>query len=227
MAYPISFHRVVLGGSLYAESWNTSLSFASAAGMNAVSPALLAAIAANVGTWFTAASAGINFHSAVKLVELKVNRINTSGHYEDLESMTHVYPTPLSGAASGNVPPQLAVVATLRTGADRGLANRGRMYLPPTSGVLSVGSDGRMVSGDCLRIANAVAALINTIKDAYVAVEGTGTGSGHAHVMSDRGAGARRLIERVEVGRTVDTMRSRRTSLPEDYVAAATAVDIG
>lgn len=229
MAYPHSFHRLVIFGTHYTETWNTSLSM-SGPGLPEVSPSMLAAIAAVVSPWFTSTggSGAISFLSTVKLTGIKLNRINEAGRYQDPSSQTHLYPTPLSGGAtaSTNAPPQLAVVATLLTAFDRGRASKGRMYLPPVSGAQNVGSDGRMATADALRTAMATTALLNNLRTAYVAQYGPGPDSGGAAVMSNVGAGAWHFVTKVRAGRVVDTMRSRRSSLAEDPQLASTSVAV-
>lgn len=225
MAYPSHFHRLVLGGTLYTETWNTSLSIAG--DLPEVSDTMLSNIAALISSWFT--STGLNspyFYTTTKLTEIKLNRIDTDGHYEDDVSQTWVYPTPLSGPATAapGPAPQLTPVVTLRTAVERGRANRGRMYLPPASGFANPSSDGRAVAADALRIANGVATLINSLRAAYVAQYGPGANTGVVSVMSNIGAGAQQRVTRVEVGRVIDTMRSRRSSLLEDRQQNTTAI---
>jgi hypothetical protein len=224
MTYASHFHRLVLGGTLYAETWNTSLSIIG--DLPAVSDTHLASIASVIGTWFVGpgTGTGIGFAGAVKLTEIKLNRIDTDGKYEDPISQTHIYPTPLAGTASGNPVAQVSTVATLRTAVDRGRANRGRMFLPPTFGWYSPATDGRATVSDAQRVANAVAILINNLRTAYVASYGPGANTGHVGVTSNIGLGAERLVTSVQVGRVPDTMRSRRTSLVEDRQSNSTAI---
>jgi hypothetical protein len=75
-----------------------------------------------------------------------------------------------------------------------------------------------------VRVAGAVSAFINTINLEYSNWVGGGDFGGRVSVISGTRAGAYHHVTRVEVGRVVDTMRSRRSSLPEDYQLSGTAI---
>lgn len=217
MAYPKPFYRIVIGGTIYSETWNTSLSVY-AADDQPVSPALLAAVADSVADWYSDGNAaGGQFHTQAPLTYVKVNRIGTDGRYMDPESMTHVYPTPIPGGGAGTgVAPQIAIVASLKTDFERGLASKGRMYLPPATGFINPSSDGRATTLSAERVAGSVSTLINRVNTDFETVNG-GDFGGTVAIISDKGAGAFHFVTSVVVGRVLDTMRSRRSSLDEDY----------
>jgi hypothetical protein len=225
MAYPTSFHRIVIGGTHYAETWNTSLNYAPGFANQPVDTALLTAIAGHVQTWFAGTpSSGVGFPSPVKLTYCKVNRINSAGHYQDPESHTHTYPSPVAGGGTlVYAPPQNAMVVTLRTAFERGLASKGRMYLPLPQNYAALASDGRATAAQAITIANSVTSLINNVNAAFSSWAGGGD-AGHVAIMSNVREGAFHFVTQVEAGRVVDTMRSRRTSMPEDYQPAAAAI---
>lgn len=217
MVYPKSFYRIVIGGTLYTESWNTSLQVY-AADDQPVTPELLAAVADSVEDFHVDGNvAGGQFHSQAFLTYVKVNRINALGHYQDPVSMTHDYPVPRGGGGAGTgVPPQIATVASLRTDFERGLAHRGRMYLVPAMGFTTPATDGRAPAASALRVAGAVSTLINRVNTDFATVNG-GDFGGRVAIISNKGAGAFHFVTRVECGRVIDTMRSRRSSLDEDH----------
>lgn len=218
MVYSNNFHRLVLGGTLYTERWNTSLSIIGDL-LPPVTETHLNAIGTVISNWFVGSGGANNpnFSSLVKLTDIKLNRIDVDGTYQDPVSQTLVYPTPFAGGFSGaNMPSQLACVVTLRTAVDRGRANRGRMFLPPVSGFFTPGTDGRALATDAARVSNSIATLFNSIRAAYIASYGAGDFRGNVGVTSNIGAGEERVVTRVETGRVIDTMRSRRTSLVED-----------
>lgn len=224
MAYPVTFQRLVLGGGISTERWNTSVAFYGA-DQTAVSEELLEAVATTVSTWFTSAGANAPlFMANVSLTEVKLNRIGPDGTYVDPVSRTWVYPAPIVGTGGGSSAPQLAAVATLRTEFDRGLAHSGRMYLPTPSGFATPAADGMVTTAVAIRVANAVATLLNSVAATMALEGGGGDFHGDAAVLSDVGAGAWHFVTSVECGRVVDTMRSRRASIPEDYQAATVAV---
>jgi hypothetical protein len=224
VVYPVTFQRLVLGGSISTERWNTSVAFYGADQV-AVTSALLAAVASNVSAWFTSAGANAPLFTAnVALTDIKLNRIGPDGTYVDPTSMTHEYPAPIVGTGGGTSAPQLAGVVTLRTDFARGLAHAGRMYLPTPSGFAAPAADGMVTTAVAIRVANSVATLLNTISATMATEGGGGDFHGHPAVLSDRGAGAWHFVTSIQSGRVVDTMRSRRTSIPEDYQDATVAI---
>lgn len=224
MAYPLRFHRLVIGGTFYTETWNTSLSIQTPTDV-AVSSALLTTIAAAVSGWWTGVGAtGLQVPSTVKLAYIKLNRIDVDGHYADEVSMTHIYPTPVNGgSAAVDYPPQLAAVVSLRTAFDRGLASKGRMYIPSPLGFITPGADGRASASSAARVASSVAGLINNINAAYTSIGG-GDFTGRVAVFSSTREGAWHAVTRTQAGRVVDTMRSRRSSLAEDPQVSTVAI---
>lgn len=167
------------------------------------------ALAAAVSTWW-AGNNGIGNNAVLDTV--KWNLIGVDGRYvNDYTTATFLTtPVPAGGAASPH-PNQIALVATLTTNATRGLASRGRMFMPAP--VAQPGADGRITAAEALTVANGVKNLLVAID----AVEGIGI----PVIASNVGAGQERFIRGVEVGRVLDTMRSRRTSLDEDRQAVA------
>lgn len=223
MVYPNRFHRLVLLGTAFTDIWNTSMSIASDNGtdLEAVTPELLTSIAGVVGTWYANTTApAIQFPAAHKLTGIKLNRIGVDGRYVDDTSFEHTYPTPIPGTASLQPIPQAAVVASMRTAAERGPASRGRMYLPPASGFTAVdGTTGLATASNALRVAQAVAQLVDGINDAYNATF-PAFSVGEVVVASNVGLGRFRRVTEIRVGRVVDVMRSRRSALSEDYQSA-------
>lgn len=220
MSYPGQFVRLVMIGTLYSnEQFNMTLSIVPSAlgelGMPAVDAPTLAAVAANCSSWFnsTAAGTGPSFLAEHKLVSIKLNRLGTDGRYVDNLAMEHVYPSPIAGggsAPSGKPAPQLAHVVSLRTAIERGRGSKGRIYLPGNVAIAGVASDGRITAANALVGANAVKALINSLNATYTLI-------GKVGIASNAGTGRFEHVTRVAAGRVVDTMRSRRASLLEDY----------
>lgn len=144
---------------------------------------------------------------------LKLNNINLDGRYLNDYTVLREFPTPVvpQGGAS-NMPPQVSCVVTLETGITRGLACRGRIFFPAP--VASVGADGRMPQAAADAIRAGARFLINSINAA------AGQGD-RVIVASDVRGGAIREVTAVSVGRVLDTMRSRRTSLEEERASLA------
>lgn len=209
MAYSTSFHRLVMMGQLYDDIWNSTLSIANPAGaMSAVDETLLDDVATLVADWFEDRG---YFTGRVILTGIKLNRINTSGHYADPDTMEHTYTTPIYGSVGGNVAPQLTMVSTLLTNLPRGRGSKGRMFLPPQAPLLSIGNDGLVTASDALTVATRSLELVTDLNALYEPL-------GASVVVASRtGAGSMRVVNGVRVGRVPDTMRSRRNKQPEDY----------
>lgn len=217
MVYPGQFHKLVIIGDIYGEHFNTTLSIVPSAlgelGMPPVTDAIINAVATIVSGWWTSSSApSPRLLSVSRLKAIKLNRIGANGRYVDPETMMVEWGGLNGGyAISGNFPPaQISSVTTLRTRLERGKAARGRMYLPPTVAAHELGADGRVTSTAAFNQAEGVAKLIDDLNTEYTLV-------GKVGVASNAGLGAFEHVTAVAVGRVPDTMRSRRTSLVEDY----------
>lgn len=209
MAYPEPFLRLVASGTLYgSESWSWGISLvdefsAEPEAPDEVPQAIIDAVAA--------------FHTAPSFIAtyatldtLKLNLIGTDGRYVDkTNTVQYDYPDPVpKGVSSGTVPPQVALAITLRTIARRGLASSGRFYVPVPAYDLT--ADGRLSVANATTIVGYATTLLNALDDAM--------DDWTPGVVSNVGAGARRVVSHVEVGRVYDTIRTRRISLPEEYV---------
>lgn len=221
MAYAAPFHRLVLIGNLYADTFNTTLSIMPAGGssLGAVTPELLEDMATFIASWYPrtlgdAGPFGLSLIGAAALTSIKLNRIGTDGRYMDAEAMEHEYPSPIPGGGAGTPPAQLSIAATLVGPAPRARAGKGRMFFPPSNIVGTVGADGRLTTTNVTRYANGVHDLLAGINDVYFASAGF---SAVAGIASEVGAGAFQAVTEIRVGRTVDTIRSRRNRISEDY----------
>lgn len=119
--------------------------------------------------------------------------------------------TPRIGAGGGlRGPGQCAVVISTRTAIPRGRGHAGRMYIPVGVGgsTTIVESDGRMTSTTADEMANAGAAFIQALNAVQASC---------FVVIFSKLAQTVTAVTGVRVGRVVDTMRSRRTSLNEEY----------
>lgn len=224
MAFPGRFHRLVVAGSVYDETFNFSLSIVPSdeglVGLPPVDAALLAEVAGVVGSWFPlTGTSGVGFVSAVQLESIKLNDIGPDGHYVQDVTWEHVYPSPIAGTQAGTPAPQTTMVVSLLTAAERGLASKGRFYLPPIANQLLLQSDGRLLATTATSIANGAKALINSLNTAYADASTGDEAVGKVGVASDTRTGMFRVVTGVGVGRVVDTMRSRRGSLLEERVS--------
>jgi len=146
--------------------------------------------------------------SAAHVETIKLNEIGLDGKYTQPTTVQYDYPTPLAGTGSLAFPPQVAMAVTLDTGLRRGRAHQGRFYLPlpamsvATSGFISVADQ----NAAALTIKNFLTAVQNNVPGVQVGVT------------SSLGTGEQNTVTAFRLGRVMDTIRSRRTSLPEGYL---------
>lgn len=154
-------------------------------------------------------STQLNLSQAAKLSFVKVNAINTAGHYRSTGSTNEVILADLPGAVGGaQFPNQVCCAVSLTTGFSRGPAHRGRFYVPlPT---YAIGTDGRIGVTDVNRMSAASAALMTSINTVNADYE-------MAVFSRKSGAAGNRRVTGVLVGRTMDTQRRRRNKVLEDW----------
>jgi len=226
--YPGDFVRLVIIGKQWDDDFNTTLSFVPTSGgslgVQPITDAFIASVASVIGTWWNAApsSTGPGFLYQALLTSIKLNVIDSAGHYRDPDAKEYTYATPVRGATTSSDvrPPQLTIVHTLEGAAPRALAGRGRMYLPPqVYSPLAV--DGRLSTGNAAATAGALKTLINSLNSLFAA-DATGDEVDlSAGIASNTRSGAFQVAEGVSVGRVVDTMRSRRNKFQEDRETVA------
>jgi hypothetical protein len=164
-------------------------------------------IAASI-EFFSSAFVGNGAH----LNTIKYNSIDIHGKYADPTATVRWDATaPTNGGGSATILPQAALVVSIMTANARGLAHTGRFYSPAFA--LPVSSDGRIAEAYATTVAEAATALLNAVN--------SDDASFQVAVVSDVGEGHQVEATHVRVGRVVDTMRSRRTSLPEGYIDGA------
>lgn len=89
----------------------------------------LDAIATALAAWFTSNSQAMA--NTASLTYLKINNIDAAGHYADpTNTNVHNFGAGTVGASAGIAPSFCSVVTTWETNNARGLAHRGRIYLP-------------------------------------------------------------------------------------------------
>lgn len=213
MVYPRNFLRLVASGPLFdVESFSFSLSLIDewantdpeldpTEAPEEVPPALITAFS----TFFSANPIA----GAARLTTLKLNLIGPNGRYvNDAATVVHDFGLPgISGVGTAPYPPQVSLAVSLKTAASRGRAHAGRFYLPAPKAPM--GTDGRVTVAGIADLNTHVGNLLNSINEA---VPGWVLG-----VTSDIGEGTQRTVTGFTIGRTFDTIRSRRTSIPEGY----------
>lgn len=209
MALVGKLFRLQWGGALATtESWSCSLHV-----NTNTDPGLSAtAFAPALKTWMSPGSAMCS--SSAKLDEIKFNELTPvllpngkiSMRYALQTSNTAVVSPSTPGSGTPG-PSQCSLVASTRTDLARGPAHAGRFY--PPSPALAISSDGRVIITVAADAALAHANLLKAINALLV------PSGGHVVVFSVATQTAE-VVTGVRVGRVIDTMRSRRTSLIED-----------
>lgn len=169
------------------------------------------AVAVRVGQYFE--SVDLHLHQDAWLYKVKVAALGTNGLYlteaEEAE--------PAIGGLNGNDvatrhPNQIALAISTGTATEIGRAVRGRFYLPlPASGI---NTNGLM---DLARATSAASATASLFDDLNVLLQATPPEISELAIMSSVGAGTTKPITRVRCGRVMDTIRSRRNALQEEY----------
>jgi hypothetical protein len=183
---------------------------ASAIGDQAADEALLASYAAVLKTAHAQATSLGSQNTFIAWV--KFNRVGLDGRYRHEYTNRSDFTSIAGGFNDLSYPavPQASVVVTLRTASKRGLANSGRLYMP-TPGI-HPGSDGRMSIANQTSSVTWAKNLLNAINAVDASL--------YIGISSKVRTGAQKRVTRVEIGRVIDTMRSRRSSLAEDYSGA-------
>jgi hypothetical protein len=158
-----------------------------------------------------------SFGTVTRLDDWRAYQIGTDGKMEGNAPLLHTVDpgSPVAGAGGMNFPPQIAVCVT-KVAPDRGPAKLGRMFLPCLGA--AIGAGGRLSDTNAMAIAQATSAFLKSISDA-IDLPGTIESSACVNVSEKPVAtGTLQDVDHIRVGRAFDTMRSRRTSLLEDYV---------
>jgi hypothetical protein len=220
MAYP-AHYLLQYGGSLHGtEQWSNSLRFVTDSATDIQSgqiPAALADIEADLRTFYGTSL----FHPGMKVEFAKFNKIGPLGKYVDTEqSNTRFFTAPIVGTALNGHAPQVALVASLVTAAQRGLASKGRIFLAglgvgpcqvePANGQISVAQ--RDVYEE------AVGTFLNNLNN-WPGFDSNFAGLDLSVVSPGglSGVGVARKVTGVRIGRVLDTQRRRRVDIDEDY----------
>jgi hypothetical protein len=196
------------------EQWSFGVRFASNR-FNTASDAVVGALAA---AWGAAGSMQTIHNNTVNLTKVRVAQVDATGHVEQgtsgaFNQRDWVGVSPGGATGSTVYPPQCAVVASLIS-ARAGATGKGRIFLPVTVKPL-VATDLRMSITDAQSIADATKVFLNLL----VAVDPSSPVQTKGPVVASS-KGYLSPVLSVRVGRTIDTMRSRRRDIPEGYLSA-------
>jgi hypothetical protein len=154
------------------------------------------------------ASPGAKIHINAWLTEVKLAKINALGKYvgEPLINTMQVQ----GGSSAVYHPPQVSLAVSLNT-ERRGASGKGRFFLPAPAMVVD-STTGLVAAADAQGVATAVKTLLDGLNNTPGIDAST---DDRVIVASNKGFSSR--VTSVRVGRALDTIRSRRTSLSESY----------
>jgi hypothetical protein len=230
-AYQYRVNKVTIHGTCFGglEEWTTGF-YLGETGADAADPgsATAAAIAPFWTTFFTGGNSKIG--AAYKTDQIKVSQLEIDGDV-DLDMIDiYDYPTPVTGTNGGAPqPPQITLAATLTSDLQRGLAAKGRMFLP--------GINLPVFNNDP-RISPTEQGQITTgLKTFFDAVNASTSIAGSV-ILASKGrkttpiqdpdnwfyvGGKNARVTGVRVGNVYDTQRRRRGEIPEVYTTAVLA----
>lgn len=203
------------GGAVYdvMERWSIRLNLSAPNVALEVSQEALDDVVTDARAWW--GRAGTNVAQSVKMTEVKLARIGPDGKYlEDSRSATFTQNGGGLTPAAPRFPSQIATVITLHSDR-RGPTGRGRLYLPGFQGLMA--EDYQLDAAACTALEVSTAQFIADLNN------WPGVDALEPEVVIASSKGYNSKVTSVNVGRTLDTMRSRRTSIAENY-GGATAV---
>lgn len=166
-------------------------------------------------TWFETPG---HVHQSYTFTQVKAARLNIGGLYDGSGVVTSNPATTVQGAYLGQMmPPQIALVATLVAGSGKGLAGKGRMYLPGVSG--GIDATGHLAQSFAQQMATNLATFFNGV-NGLVSNPGVVINASKGQ-KNFAGLGARNVpVNGIRVGNVYDTQRRRRNALAETYSTA-------
>jgi hypothetical protein len=216
MVYAHTVNRITLSGTMFggAEEWSTGF-FLGQEGSDA-QQLTQAGLDQIRDAWATFFSGGLSWISnQYRFTQVKSALIDASGH-TILPSVMYSYPggNVVGGGTSQWLPPQCSLVVTLMSDRPRGIASKGRMYLPGYAGGIT--SNGKADSA----VINAIANNLKTFFDSFASdadVPDQLILAGKAKSALLAGTAQNDYVEKIKVGDVIDTQRRRRNGLRETY----------
>lgn len=219
MAFAHKVNRVTMSGSMFGgeEEWSTGFYMGNvSADANLPQQSIVDAIGPLWQTFFTTAANGFNSNyktHEIKIVQLKA----TDGKTVPDSQVYYTYPAPITGGYTTNInPPQISAVATLISPIARGLASKGRMFLPGTG--FSVDTNGRIPTASQTSLTNNLKTFLRAVND--LPEDNVILLSSKGRTAPLLGAPVMHEVISVRIGNVYDTQRRRRNALTEVYTTA-------
>lgn len=216
MVYAHTVNRITLSGTMWggAEEWSTGFFLGQEGSDAAELPQ--AGLDLIRDSWATFFSHGLSWISnQYTFTQAKSALIDATGH-TILESVKYSYPTGsvVGGTTSGHFPSQCSLVVTLQSDRPRGIASKGRMYLPGIAG--GVNGGGKLDSDRVNSIANNLKTFFDSMVGSFdIADQLILAGKARSALLA--GTAQNDYVETMKVGDVVDTQRRRRNGLSESY----------
>lgn len=230
-AYPHRVNKVTISGNCWdgAELWSTGF-YVGTASADAGDPGTVtaSAIATAWSTFFQAANSSIS--NAYKTLQVKVSQLETDGDV-DLDMIDiYDYPSAIQGASgSAPLPPQISLAVTMTSDIQRGLAAKGRMYLPGVNLPVST-TDPKISSTGQNNLATTLKTFFDAVNaSSNVAGDVILASKGHKFVvLQDPNNwyyvnGVIAKVTGLKLGDVYDTQRRRRDGLDEVYTSKVLA----
>lgn len=221
MAYPVEHYYLTFGGTLCQdEIWQCGMHFAPSSGENIFDRAfqeisladIFQDLAEWVQDWDAHSGPGSGFSTKCTLGWARLAVKDRAG-LDKFNSRVYYPETPVTGVSSTGHAPQVCYVVTLWSGQKVRRANWGRFYVPMPVASWTY-DNGRMDQAYCDNLATRAGELIKNI-NGEVSTVGVQT---YPCIISKVGTGEVKSIQKIAVGRVLDTQQRRRNKLDEGLV---------
>lgn len=234
MPYTEAHNKITVWGDAYngAEQWSFGWRMRAVDPDDADAQRRADALAPIVSAFWTRSSSPRQL-STHRLQGVKVAIITPEGTYPDDSIAGEVFfanvPGGVTPSSTDAFLPQGSICVTLATARPRGLASKGRFFLPPTD--TPVGSDGLMPENYRDAMVTAAQNFLNAVNqidagNANIAIFSRGKGEKAFNAATGKiewtypNEGRTEIVTRVEVGKVIDTQRRRRRQLTESREGA-------
>lgn len=223
MPYLHRFTRATISGTSFtgAEEWSTGFNIGEVdADATMPTQAQADSIRDAWRTFMTSAGSATSNRYTATLV--KLSSVGTDGKSNAADTIFADFPVVTTGTVATSYPPQVTVAATLIGLSPRGVASKGRMYLPGTSAGLEASGQIPTVAQGALATAfqtflQAVNAFEGTPNFVMLASPGSLNKDGTPRI---GGSGPKNsIVQSIRVGSVYDTQRRRRNGLTEVYTS--------
>lgn len=217
MAYPQNFIRLSFGGNIYTNKdiWSNTINFG--AGSIDMPVSYFEAVSAEIEnmktkieTWFKTAGMISQY---CDLAWVKLALIGKDGKYVTNPAV-YDFATPVKGSATGAVEPQRSLAVTFETYRLRAPGRYGRIFIPMYA--TSVGNDGLVAAPTAAVVNAATKTLLDGLNDLFTDTGAIVGQDVDAIVLSEKTTSHAPILK-VKTGRVVDTIRSRRNKIKEEY----------